>query len=285
MDKEKIDILANENWPEGLSEVPQPPKQIYIKGELPPTDFHRLCVVGSRKFTSYGKAVCEILIESLRGQKVVIISGLALGIDSIAHKKALEVGLPNIAVPGSGLSEKVLYPSLHRNLARQIVEKGGCLLSEFEPNFKATPYSFPQRNRIMAGISESILIIEAEKKSGTLITARLALDYNREVLSVPGSILNSSSEGTNFLIKLGARPICNCEDLFDALNLKEISTEDKFADCSSDEKKIIELLREPMPRDELIRESGLAVGEIQVLLSVMEIKGIIKETMGEIRLS
>lgn len=285
MTPEEIRILPSEEWPVGLREIPGPPKKLYIRGTLPQKDYHWLCVIGSRKFTSYGKTVCEMLIESLRGQKVVIVSGLALGIDSIAHKKALEIGLPTVAFPGSGLSEAVLYPHLHKNLAHQIIEHSGCLISEFEPNFIAAPYGFPRRNRLMAGISHSVLIIEAEKKSGTLITAKLALDYNREVLAVPGSILSSSSEGPNFLIKLGARPITNAEDLIDALGFAPISTEDKFADCSTEEKKIINLLQNPLTRDELIRESNLPTPEMQVLLSVMEIKGIIKETMGEIRVT
>lgn len=285
MDEFAIGILPQDLWPAGLKEIPDVPEKIYIKGSLPPIDFTWLCIVGSRKFSQYGKAVCEMLIESLRGQNVVIVSGLALGIDSIAHNKALEIGLKTVAVPGSGLDEKVLYPSLHKNLAKKIIEKGGCLLSEFEPDFKATPYSFPQRNRIMAGLSKVILVVEAEKKSGTLITARLALDYNRDVLAVPGSIMNSTSEGTNFLIKNGATPITNSSDLFEALGLKEANNEDKYSDCSEDELKIIEILKNPMSRDELIRESGLSASQAQVTLSIMELKGIIKETMGEIRLS
>jgi len=281
---DSIKVLNKKDWPKLLLEINDPPKKLYIRGVWPGEDFLFLSVVGSRKYTNYGKTACEALIENLRGQPVVIVSGLALGIDSIAHKKALEVGLTTIAIPGSGLDEKVLYPSTHKNLARQIVEKGGCLISEFEPDFKATAYSFPQRNRIMAGLSSAVLVIEAEKKSGTLITARLALDYNRDVFAVPGSIFSSSSEGTNMLIKNGACAITCPADLLEVLGLKEPTPEDKFADCSEDEKKIIEILKNPMTRDELIRESGFSSQDAQVLLSVMEIKGIICETMGEIRI-
>ena len=280
----EVKILPKSDWPELLLEINDPPKKLYIKGTLPGDDFIFLSVVGSRKYTNYGKTACETLIEGLRGQPVVIVSGLALGIDSIAHKKALEVGLTTIAIPGSGLDESVLYPSTHKNLARQIVEKGGCLISEFEPDFKATAYSFPQRNRIMAGISRAVLVIEAEKKSGTLITARLALDYNRDVFAVPGPIFSANSEGTNMLIKNGASPITSVADLLLELELKESTPEDKFADCSEEERKIIELLKNPMTRDELIRESGFSSQDAQVLLSVMEIKGIIEESMGEIRI-
>lgn len=286
MKNEEIRLLPKEEWPELLKEINDQPKQLYIRGALPPEDYKWLCVVGSRKFTPYGKEACEMLIEGLRGQKVVIVSGLALGIDSVAHKKALEVGLKTIAVPGSGISSKVLYPSTHINLANKIVESGGCLLSEFDPDFKATPYSFPQRNRIMAGMSQAVLLIEAEEKSGTLITARLATEYNRDVLAVPGSIFSASSKGTNMFIKLGAYIISSVKDLKEALELKDdVSIENKFADCSDDEKKILEILQTPLEKDELIRQSGMSPKEAQILLSTMEIKGMIKESYGEVRIN
>src|SRR5574344_927429 len=200
----EIEILENENIPEMLREIPDCPDKLYIKGKLPSQDSKLLCVVGSRKYTSYGKDVCEKLISGLRGYDITIVSGLALGIDSIAHKTALDSGLKTIAVPGSGLDESVLYPSTHKQLAEKILENGGALISEFEPNFRATPYSFPQRNRIMAGISHAVLVIEAETKSGTLITSKFATEYNRDVLTVPGSIFSKNSEGPNMLIRLGA---------------------------------------------------------------------------------
>ncbi|MES3005459.1 MAG: DNA-processing protein DprA, partial [Patescibacteria group bacterium] len=131
-----------------------------------------LCVVGSRQYTSYGKELCISLIKSLAGRPVIIISGLALGIDGIAHQTALDVGLPTIAVPGSGLHPNVLYPRSHLHLAEKIIEKGGLLASEYEPQIRASPWSFPMRNRIMAGLSHAVLIIEAEENSGTLVTAR-----------------------------------------------------------------------------------------------------------------
>jgi len=283
--KEEIKTLSKDKWPSLLKEINDPPEKLYFKGEVPPEDYKWLRVVGSRKFTPYGESACESLIEGLRGQKVVIVSGLALGIDSIAHLKALEIGLKTVAVPGSGISEKVLYPSSHKNLAKQIVEKGGCLISEFEPDFKATPYSFPQRNRIMAGISSAVLLIEAEEKSGTLITSRLASEYNRDVLAVPGSIFSSASKGTNMLIKLGAYVVRSSSDLKEYLGLQDdINVEDKFRDCSEEEKIIMNLLKTPMEKDELIRQSGLSLNQAQITLSTMEIKGIIKESMGEIRL-
>ena len=187
--KTNIRELFADEIPEWLMEIPEPPKKLYIRGEMPKGDSKFLCVVGSRKHTEYGKEACQKLIAGLRGYDIVVVSGLALGIDGIAHKAALDASLTTIAIPGSGLHPSVLYPSSNRQLAEKIVDSGGALLSEFEPMFRPTLYSFPQRNRIMAGISHAVLIVEAEIKSGTLITSRLATDYNREVMAVPGSVL------------------------------------------------------------------------------------------------
>jgi len=284
---EDIYKLKPEQFPKPLLEIPQPPKTLYIRGTLPDPELIYLAVVGSRKYTSYGKDICEKLIRGLKGYPIVIVSGLAMGIDSISHKTALEVGLTTISFPGSGLDNSVLYPRTNIRLADEIVKKGGCLISEFEPKFIATLYSFPQRNRLMAGISKAVLIIEAEEKSGTLITARLALDYNRDVLAVPGSAFSSNSDGTNKLIKQGAIPVTSSEDVLLALGFEvekqKQSDKEKYADCSKEEMKIIELLREPVGRDDLVRESEMDIAQANALLSIMEIKELIKEELGEIR--
>lgn len=284
---EDIYKLKPEEFPKALLEIPQPPKSLYIRGKLPDENLIHLAVVGSRKYTSYGKDICEKLIRGLKDYPIVIVSGLAIGIDSIAHRIALEVGLPTIAFPGSGLDNTALHPRMNVRLAQEIVDKGGCLISEMEPSWKATLYSFPQRNRLMAGISKAVLIIEAEEKSGTLITARMALDYNRDVLAVPGSAFSSNSNGTNWLIKQGATPVTTSEDILIALGFNiekpKQTDKEKYADCSKEEMKIIELLREPMERDELIRASGMNTAQANALLSIMEIKELIKEELGEIR--
>ena len=284
---EDVVKLTFEQFPSALLEIPQPPKVLYMRGQLPPEDSIYLAVVGSRKYTSYGRDICEKLIKGLKGYPIVIVSGLALGIDSIAHNAALDVGLTTVSFPGSGLDNSVLHPQTNIKLAQKIVDAGGCLISELEPQWKATLYSFPQRNRLMAGISKAVLIIEAEEKSGTLITARMALDYNRDVLAVPGSILSSNSKGTNSLIRQGATPITTSEDILEALGFsieKEIKDEkQKYADCSKEELRILELLREPIERDELIRESRMDISTANALLSIMEIKDLIKEELGEIR--
>jgi len=285
----EIKILEKKNLPEMLQEITDAPEKIYYQGQLPSPDTKILCVVGSRKYTQYGKDVCEKLISGLRGYNICIVSGLALGIDGIAHKSALDAGLKTVAVPGSGLHESVLYPSSHRQLAEKILEKGGALISEFEPKFRATPYSFPQRNRIMAGLSHAVLVIEAEIKSGTLITSKFATEYNRDVLTVPGSIFSKNSEGPNMLIRLGATPVRNSEDILEALGFKIDETpqnlELKYSDCSPEELLVIKILTEPMEKDELIRALKMPVSKASTVLSIMEIKGLIKESMGEIRLT
>ena len=284
---EDIYKLRLDQFPKPLLEIPQPPKTLYIRGKLPSPNLIYLAVVGSRKYTSYGKDICEKLIHGLKGYPIVIVSGLAMGIDSIAHRAALDNGLITISFPGSGLDNSVLYPRMNIKLAQEIVDNGGCLISEFLPNAISQLYSFPQRNRLMAGISKAVLIIEAEEKSGTLITARMALDYNRDILAVPGSAFSSNSNGTNWLIKQGATPITSSNDILEALGFeierKILSEEEKYIDCSKEELKIINLLREPIERDELIRISGMPTSEANALLSIMEIKDLIKEELGEIR--
>jgi DNA processing protein len=264
---EDIVKLQTSEVPETLFEIPQPPKVLYMRGRLPKdSDVIYLAVVGSRNYTSYGRDICEKLIAGLQGYPVVIVSGLAIGIDSIAHRAAMKAGLVTIAFPGSGLDNTVLHPKSNTALAQEIVESGGCLLSEMRPDFKAQAYSFPARNRLMAGISKAVLIIEAEEKSGTLITARMALD-----------------------IRAGAIPISTSEELLEALGFeiqKESQTdEEKYADCGADEKKILTLLHESRQRDDLIRELGMQTATANALLSMMEIKELIKEELGEIRLT
>ena len=285
----QIQKLPKSKFPSALLEIPQPPENLWIIGELPPENLIHLCVVGSRKFTSYGKEACEKIIAGLKGYPIVIVSGFAMGIDTIAHKKAMQVGLPTIVFPGSGLSDEAIYPKSNVRLMNEVVESGGCLISEFEPDFKATQWSFPMRNRLMAGISKAVLIIEAEERSGTLITARLTTEYNRDLLVVPGSIFSSNSRGTNRLLHQGATPVTSSEDVLEALGFKLDKPEEKqkklFADLSPEEKKVVDLLREPVGRDDLIRALKMPIPTANAILSVMEIKGLIKEELGEIRLA
>lgn len=283
---DEIKELALSEFPPLLSEIPDPPKKLFVRGNMP--DFENkkwLTVVGTRAYTPYGKEACEHLIRGLSGHGVVIVSGLALGIDAIAHKAALDAGLPTVAIPGSGLDYSVMYPRSNVSLSKAIIKEGGAHLSEFEPNFKAARWSFLQRNRIMAGVSHATLIIEASEKSGTMVTARLATEYNRDVLIVPGSIFSKASRGNNKYLQHGATPINSSEDILDALDILE---QPKLplsngSELPEKERTILSLLDKPISRDELIRNLDMPAAEVGTLISKMEIEGLLQETMGEIR--
>lgn len=214
-----VEELAKDGWPKLLFEIPQPPTQLNYRGALPDPKLKLLSVVGSRHHTPYGKEAVDHLIKGLSGYNIGIVSGLALGIDSLAHQAAIDNGLYTLAIPGGGLSDQVIYPRRHLPLAHQILEAGGGLLSEYDPDFHVTNWSFPQRNRLVAGISHATLVIEAGEKSGSLITARMAADYNREVLVVPGSIFSETSKGTHQFLKLGARAVTEAADILEALGI------------------------------------------------------------------
>ncbi|TAK58617.1 DNA-protecting protein DprA [Patescibacteria group bacterium] len=278
----EIRKLSKNNFPALLSEINDPPSTLYLRGVLPPPETKLLAVVGSRRMSRYGQDACEHLIAGLAGYPISIVSGLALGIDGVAHKAALAAGLHTIAVPGSGLSEEVLYPRAHLTLSRDILDAGGALLSEMEPDEHAAPYTFPKRNRIMAGMSHAVLIIEAGLKSGTLITARLATEYNRELLIVPHSIFSEGGAGGHLFMGLGAKPVRNADDILDVFDMKKEETK-KSVELTPEEERVFEILSAPIPRDELIRALGVSTGSANVLLTQMEIRGIITESMGEIR--
>jgi DNA processing protein len=278
--------LHKKDFPALLLEINDPPEKMRIVGELPQTEKY-LCVVGSRRYSEYGREVCEKLIEGLRGQPITIVSGLALGMDAIAHRSALRAGLKTIAVPGSGLGEKALYPVTNRILAEEIVESGGALLSEFPDDWLPRLWSFPQRNRIMAGMCHAVLIIEAELKSGTLITSKYAIEYNRDVFTVPNSIFSKTSEGPHMLLRLGATPITQSSDIVSALGLKvheDLFNKRDYSECSTDEHEVISILKEPKSRDEIIRLLNKPIYVTQTILASMEIKELIQESMGEIHL-
>ncbi len=280
-------MLHKEEFPVLLNEIPDAPKQLYVRGELPQRDTKCLAVVGSREYTNYGKQVVDYLISGLRGYPISIISGLAIGIDTLAHETALRNNLYTLAVPGSGLDNTVLYPRRNHPLAMRILESGGGLLSEFEPSFAATQWSFPQRNRIMAGLSHATLVIEAGEKSGTLITARLTADYNRELLVVPGNIFSEKSSGPHQFLKLGATPVTTPADILTALMIdqRDDTTPTLFdtSSLSEVEIRILSFLKEPMDRDSLIRALELSAGSVAITLMQLELNNFIKEENGIIR--
>lgn len=274
-----------ENFPKNLRNIPDPPKKLFIKGVLPnPENYTYLCIVGSRNYSPYGHEACKKIIEGLAGYPIVIVSGLALGIDALAHETALAHNLPTVALPGSGLDDKVLYPARNFSLAQKILHNGGALVSELSPATEGAPWTFPRRNRIMAGISDAILIIEAREKSGTKITARLALDYGRDVYVIPGSIFSSNSAGTNSLIREGAMPITSSEELLEALGFTPAKPlqANLFDTCSPAEQEILKLLKEPLSRGNIARILKKPIGEISILISEMEMSGFIQEIDGKI---
>lgn len=277
--------IGPDAFPALLREIPDAPKLLYIRGSLPPPDIELLAVVGSRACTPYGQRTVHTLITGLARSPVAIVSGLALGIDAEAHKAALELGIPTIAVLPSSADEASIYPRNHVSLAQRILEKGGALISENKSPFKPMLHSFPERNRIMAGMCKATLIIEAGEKSGTLITARLALDYNHEVLAIPHELGKQSGAGVNRLIREGATLVRSADDIREALGLTSTTIGEQLSfptDLSAVELQILQLLTEPRERDELIQKTGARAQDVNIALSSLQIRGLITERLGKI---
>lgn len=276
--------LTPAEYPEYLRQIPSPPKTLYARGSWPSPDTKYLAVVGSRALTRYGKEACDYLISGLSGYPVSIVSGLALGTDAAAHRAALAAGLHTIAVPGSGLDDSVIAPRTNLGLAREILKTGGLLLSEHEPLHKPYPHDFPSRNRIMSGLAQAVLMVEAGERSGTLITARLAAEYNRELLCVPHRIRDVNGAGAHQFLRLGATLVSEPAHILEALGIEpgqegpgERRAEHPF---SEREQSIMSLLQEPLPKDELIRRSGLPASEALTVLVTLELKGFVEERFG-----
>lgn len=267
------------NYPEKLKELSDAPFFLFCKGDISLLKHQSLAVVGTRKPTAYGRMATERLVKDIASAGVVIVSGLAYGVDSIAHRKCLEVGGKTIAVLGSGLHE--IYPAEHQSLADEIAKKG-LLLSEYSPNKKATKYSFPQRNRILAGLSDGVLITEASMKSGTMHTKDFALDYGKNVYSVPGNIDSLASELTNEIIKTGqAQCVTKPSDILQDYNIEEKSSKKMAQQLSIEEQAIVSLLEDGMKDiDYLTKNCGLNISLFNTYLTTLEIRGIIKRLPG-----
>ncbi|MDB5225553.1 MAG: protecting protein DprA [Candidatus Adlerbacteria bacterium] len=282
--------LLPEEFPPLMEEMPERdrPHSLYIRGSMPPREHSFLCVVGSRATSPYGRRMCATLIAGLARYPVAIISGMALGIDAEAHKAALDVGLPTVAVLPSSLDERSIYPSTNKALAQRILSLGGALISETKDPYKAAIHDFPKRNRLVAGMSRAALIVEAGEKSGTLITARLALDYNREVLAIPHELGRASGEGANRLIREGATLVRNADDILQALGLKLLDNPEQLplpADLTLPESAILAALVEPMEKDDLIEQAELSAQEANIALSSLLLRGLITERLGKIERS
>ena len=285
----------DKDFPALLREIPFPPKQLYIWGTLPPNlgvghlseSNYYLSIVGTRRNSAHGEEILRKIIAGLAPYGFATVSGMALGIDTIAAKASLENNIPTIAVLGSGMSPEAFYPARNFKLAEEIVARRGAVISEYEPDFKATLWSFPQRNRIISGLSPATLVVEAPEKSGALITAKFALDQNRDVLAIPGSPFSANSRGTNKLIKQGAALIESAEDILRAYGIELSDPVAKYGDritelnLSPEEKTILSLLAEPQDIDSLIRKSKRASHTAQSIIGLLEIRGIIKKLDSE----
>ncbi|MFU8796585.1 MAG: DNA-processing protein DprA [Dehalococcoidia bacterium] len=265
-------------FPPALKEIHDYPPVLYVQGTLPRHDEPCLAVVGTRRPTIYGRQVTEEVVTDLCGSGVTIVSGLARGVDSVAHRAALEAGGKTIAVFASGLD--IIYPAENARLAKRIIERG-ALVSEHPPGTRPRPESFPLRNRIMSGLSLGVLVVEAGQRSGALITAHQALEQNREVFAVPGSILSPASLGTNRLIQEGAKLVCSYEDVLQELNLPSVAQQPENLELSllSDVESLIvgQLGPEPSHIDEICRRSGLTMPEVGSTLAMLELRGIARQ--------
>lgn len=292
---ENINLLSYEddNYPQLLREIDSAPPLLYYQGDLKALDLPGLAIVGSRKNTPYAERVLNELVPELPIYNIVTISGLALGVDALAHDSSLKGQGLTIAVLGSGLDQKSFYPRANRPLRDRILKNGGLILSEFPPLSPPLRTNFPRRNRLIAALSRAVLVVEAAAKSGALITANYALDFNREVLAIPGSIFNPNSFGPNNFLKQGAKLISGLKDILEVFNIEAAPDKDHESITSDptslgeNEKSIYKIFKDlsldgrtEIRAEEIYSLSSLDTTEINSTLSIMEIKGIIKNNFG-----
>jgi DNA processing protein len=265
-------------YPARLKEIYDYPPLIYVKGKLVSQDEWCIAVVGTRKATAYGRQVTEEIVTDLARNKISVVSGLARGIDTIAHHASLEAGGRTIAIFACGLDN--IYPPENANLAAKICNQGATV-SEYPLGAKPRPDNFPRRNRIMSGMSLGTLVIEADESSGAIITAHMALEQNREVFAVPGSILSSMSRGTNRLIQEGAKLVRNCTDILEELNLtasaQQMEMKEIIPTSETEALLLKQLTAEPTHIDQVCRSSGLPISTVSSNLTIMELKGLVRQ--------
>ncbi|UCE65901.1 MAG: DNA-processing protein DprA [Candidatus Zixiibacteriota bacterium] len=274
--------ITDSDYPERLRNIPDPPPYFYFSGRLNVLNNPSLAVVGSRKPSDYGQRITRNIVGELAASGVTIVSGLAYGIDSVTHEAALRSGGKTVAVFGNSLD--IIYPAGNRELADEI-RKTGCLISEFPRGTKPAPYNFPVRNRIISGLCEGVLVVEAWERSGALITANHALEQGRDVLAIPGNIDNRLSDGPNRLLKQGAVPVSSARDIFDNFRWHSSNGEKRQStvkpNLSGEEKIIFDHLSvKPVHLDELIRKAGLGPGKTAEVLLNLELKGFIMRKPG-----
>jgi DNA processing protein len=282
--KIKIHYFLDKTYPYRLKECEDSPVILYSTGDLDLNSGHFLAAVGTRNITSYGRENCNKIIRemSIIQQDAVIVSGLAYGVDSAAHKAALNENLPTIAVVAHGLN--TIYPALHRSLAERIVKKGGAIVTEYPINTKIDASFFVQRNRIIAGLSDCSLIVESAEKGGALLTASAANNYNRDVFAIPGRIDDVFSQGCNNLIKTNqAQAVTSAEDIANFMGWKKFAPHQQtiFAELTEEERKIVEILhKNQLNANDLSRELNIPVQKMVSMLILMEFKGLVQSLPG-----
>lgn len=287
--KENVWMMTDDDpsYPVLLKEIPNPPVALYGKGaNLAQAGFGSnatLAVVGTRRPTSYGLEACEALVQEVAGIGVTIISGLATGIDARAHGAALDAGGRTIAVLGSGVDQNSIFPPENRGLARRIEESGNTVISEYTPGTPALKEHFPQRNRIISGLAQGTLVIEARERSGALITARFALEQNRDVFALPGSIFSPHAAGTHKLIQEGAKLVTSAADILEELGIDYTKESARAAreGLNENEQTILGILEEPLGVDFVKEKTGLATSIIIASLSMLELKGLVRNLGGD----
>jgi len=283
IEKQDIKILTwhDEAYPQRLKEIDQPPPVLYIRGEYLPDDLFAVAIVGTRRVTPYGRQITEELSSFLAANNITVISGLARGVDAVAHQTSLKAGGRTIAVLGSGVDK--IYPPEHRSLAGQIMERG-AIVSDYVPGTPPEASNFPPRNRIISGLSLAIIVVEAGETSGALITAEFAAEQGREVFAVPGNIFAPQSKGTNKLIQNGALPLLSVNDLMQALDLTRVGERKaarKIMPADAIEAKLLTiLLDEPLHVDEIRNQAELPIEKVSATLVLMELKGLVRQVGG-----
>jgi len=287
LEKAKVELLTQNSplYPFQLKEISSAPAVIYVRGNPEILKNKSIAVVGSRKFTEYGQRTTQNLTRDLVRSGLAIVSGLALGIDAIAHRAALDTDGATVAVLGTGIDDETIYPRDNFNLAQDILSSGGALLTEYPPHTPSLKQNFPARNRIMAGLALGTLVIEAALDSGSLITAGLALEANREVFAVPGPIFSPQSAGANFLIKNGAKLVESAADVLQELNIAErngTTPQKVYEPKTPEEKKLWNVLgSDPIHVDRLVKLTRLNPATIGSTLSTLEIQGAVKNIGGQ----
>ncbi len=272
----KIISIEEKNYPKLLKEIKDPPKVLYYRGKLEPND-NCFAIVGTRRCSSYGKEAALEIAGDLAEVGLTIVSGLAPGIDTFAHQSTIERKKRTIAVLGTGIDERSIYPQSNLNLARKIIETGGCLISEYPPGTPGSQFTFPQRNRIISGLSLGVLVVEAKEKSGALITANWAKKQGRKVFAVPGPIYSSNSKGCHYLIKNGAKLVENVNDILLELNLSLTTRPGGVAGETEEENLILNALKEDsLYIDKIIEKTKLSAASVASTIAILEIKGKVK---------